>query len=601
MKQADTAQAMRLALEHHQAGRIAEAEKIYRQVLTKEPRQADALHLLGVIAHQSGKLDEAIQLIQQAIAARPNAAEFHNNLASVLRDKRLPDEALSELRQAVRLKPDYAEAHYNLGVALAENYLLDEAITAYRQTIRLKPNFAEAHNNLGNALRRKGLFDEAIAACQEATRIRPNYAEAYLNLGNSLRGKGSLDESIAALREAARLSPKAANIHHDLGNVLREKGFAEKAIAALRLATQLNPDFAEAYNNLGNALRDRNMLEEAIAAYHRALQLMPDSAEAHHNLSVAVLLKGDLKRGWPEYEWRWLCKGFASPRREFAQPRWDGSDLNGRTILLHAEQGFGDTIQFVRYAPMVASRGGKVVLQCQTPLRRLLRGFPGVQQFIAGNEMLPPFDVHCPLLSLPMVFGTTLETIPAKIPYLFADSALSQEWAGRLSAADKFRVGIVWAGAAGNTNDRNRSLTLSLLKPLANISGVSWVSLQKGEAAQQAANPSPGMELIDYTSELNDFADTAALISNLDLVITADTAAAHLAGAMGKPVWMLIPYAPDWRWLLERDDSPWYPTMRLFRQKKAADWGDVVERVGHALHERLSTFQPRSRPELPPR
>ena len=491
MTQVTIEQAMRLALQHHQAGRIAEAEKIYRQVLTQKPNHADALHLLGVIAHQTGDLDTGIKLIQQAITINPTIADYHNNFATVLRDKGLRNESITALREAVRLKPDYADAFYNLAVALREKGSLDEAIGSFRQSIRLKP------------------------------------------------------------------------------------------------------DFVEAYNNLGNALRHAKLLDEAIAAYRQAVLLKPDLPEAHHNLAIADLLNGDFAEGWREYEWRWQCKNFISPRREFILPLWDGSELKGKTILLHAEQGFGDTIQFVRYAPIVANRGGKVVLQCQTPLLRLLQGFPGTEQVIAMNQPVPHFDTHCPLLSLPMVFNTRLETIPATIPYLQANADLSHQWSAYTGGTDGLKVGIAWAGASGHANDRNRSLPLHVLGPLAKITGIRFFSLQKGEAAKQALAPQPGMELIDRTAEINDFADTAALIANLNLVIAADTAVAHLAGAMGKPTWLLLPYAPDWRWLMNRDDTPWYPTMRLFRQKNLEDWPEVIERVRQALGEFRPTSPPR--------
>ena len=272
-----------------------------------------------------------------------------------------------------------------------------------------------------------------------------------------------------------------------------------------------------------------------------------------------------------------------SAQPEFAQPPWDGSELNGKTVLLHAEQGLGDSIQFVRYVPMVRDRGGKVVLQCQPALSRLFTGLPGIDRVIKNGDPIPRFDAHCPLLSLPRAFGTTLDSIPASVPYLTADPAAALDWAKRLADRPGKKVGIVWAGRAGYVGDRTRSLSLTTLAPLACASGITWYSLQKGYAAAQISDAPQGMELIDRTAELNDFADTAALIANLDLVISVDTAVAHLAGAMGKSVWTLLPYAPDWRWLLNRDDSPWYPTMRLFRQQRPGDWGEVIQRIAESL------------------
>ena len=371
---------------------------------------------------------------------------------------------------------------------------------------------------------------------------------------------------------------------------MHEKGQLDEAIAALREALRIKPDIAEAHNNLGNILRDRGLLDDAVAALRQSIRLTPDFAQAHYHLGVALLLKGDSIDGWSEYEWRWRCKHFAAPRGGLRQPRWDGGDLTGRTILLQADAGFGDTIQFIRYVPSVAASGGKVVLECPPQLHRLLKSFPGIDRLISASQPLPQFDVHCPVTSLPFSLGAAIKEIPANVPYLNADDDLSKQWNERLASTNELNVGIVWAGSVHHSNDRNRSLSLALLGPLARIPGIAFHSLQKGKPADQIFLPPEGMKLIDYATELNDFADTAALISNLDLIIAADTAVAHLAGAMGKPVWVLLPYAPDWRWQLEREDSPWYPTMRLFRQKSWGDWAEVIERVAQALGVERATF-----------
>jgi Flp pilus assembly protein TadD len=472
-------QNLNLAIQQHQAGQLAEAEKIYRQILTQQPNHADALHLLGVIAAQVGKPTTAIELIRRSVAIEPSVAQFHSDLGNAFRDAKQ----------------------------------LDQAVTAYRHAIQLKPDYFIARNNLGNVLCDQGMLDDGIAAYRDALRYQPDFAGAYANLGKALRDKRQIDESIAALR--------------------------------------------------------------------KAIQLQPDYAEARHNLALSLLLKGDFANGWVEHEWRSRLK--TSPRRDFAQPRWDGSALNGRTILLHAEQGIGDSIHFARYVPMVNERGGRVVLQCQRELCRLLAGLAGIENVIGPDDADPKCDVHFPLLSLPLIFETRLNSIPASIPYLTADADLSAQWAARIAGSTAKKVGIVWAGAAGFSNDRNRSLPLASLAPLAKVADVNLYSLQKGAAAAQASAPPAGMKLIDHTALLNDFADTAALIAELDLVISVDTAVAHLAGAMGKPVWLLLPYAPDWRWRLERDDSPWYPTMRLFRQKAAGNWQETTERTANAL------------------
>ena len=433
---------------HHQAGRLAEAERIYRQVLAQQPNHADALHMLGMLAGQTGQLDAAEDLI----------------------------------RRAIRLKPDYAEAYNNLGNALKGKRRLDEAIAAYRQAIALRPNFAEAHSNLGNSLRDKGQLDEAIAAYRQAIALNPNYADD------------------------------------------------------------------------------------------------------HHNLAIALLARGDFQRGWEEYEWRWKCKDFPVPRRNFTQPQWDGFPLEARTILLHTEQGFGDALQFIRYVPLVAQRGGRIIVQCQAELERLFQTMADRCQIVASGQPLPAFDLYCPLLSLPRVFGTTLANLPHILPYLHADAEEAKRWQHRLADYSPFvKVGLCWAGRPTHTNDRNRSMKLARLAPLGQVSRVRFFSLQKGEAAAEGKTPPAGMELVDWTEELKDFADTAALIANLDLVIAVDTAVVHLAGAIGKPVWMLLSFVPDCRWLLEREDSPWYPSMRLFRQSSWGDWDSVITRVADAL------------------
>jgi tetratricopeptide (TPR) repeat protein len=576
--------AMQLALEHHKAGRIADAERIYRQVLTQQPANSEALHLLGVLAHQNGRLDTGIELIQRAIAISPSHAHYHNNLGNVLRAKGLSGEAITAYRKAVQLKPDYPEAYYNLGIALRDTGQLDEAVAAYRKAVHLKPDYAAAENNMGNALREKGLFDEAITAFRRALRLDPDKAETYNNFGATLREKGLLDDAVATLGQAIRLKPDFVEAYYNLGSVLWEKECLDEAIAAYRQAIRLKPGFIEAYADLGTALREKGLLDEAIMTCRQALRLKPDCPQVHDVLSSVLLLKGDFLQGWTEYEWRWRRADYPAPRGEFAQPRWDGAPLNGRTILLHAEGGFGDTLQFVRYSPMVAARGGRVVLECQEPLRRLLEGFAGIEQLITTSEPLPHFDVHCPMMSLPSLFGTKLETIPSTIPYLRSDPALVDSWKGRVGASDgKLKVGITWGGSRRFRRDRTRSLRLEQLATLADVPGVRFYSLQKGTPGEDAKELPPRFELTNLGPELEDFSDTAAVMSFMDIIISTDTSVAHLAGALGRPVWVMLQFMPDWRWLLEREYTPWYPTMRLFRQKRFGDWDEVIDRVAKAL------------------
>jgi tetratricopeptide (TPR) repeat protein len=341
----------------------------------------------------------------------------------------------------------------------------------------------------------------------------------------------------------------------------------------------------ECHCNLGNTLLDKKQPKEAIAAFLRCIAINPTVPEAHYNYSLALLTLGDFQQGWEEYEYRLKCKGLFL-RRDFTQPQWDGSPLEARTILLYAEQGVGDALQFIRYLPLVEQRGGRIIVECQAELQRLFQTTAERCQIVADGQPLPAFDLHCSLLSLPRVFQTTLANLPQTVPYLQADAEETRKWQHRLADDSPIvKVGLAWAGNPDHKNDRNRSMKLARLAPLGQAPGVRFFSLQKGATAAQAKTPPPGMDLVDWTEELKDFADTAALIANLDLVIAVDTAVVHLAGAMGKPVWTLLPFVPDWRWLLEREDSPWYPTMRLFRQNSWGDWDSVITRVADALSQ----------------
>jgi len=508
-------QQLESALSHHQAGRFAEAETIYRQILSQNPNHVEALNLLGTLAAQAGRLDAGLEL----------------------------------MRRVIRLHPDLAQAHYNIGIALQRKGQLDEAIASYHQTIRLKPDFAEAYNNLGSALQDIGQLDEAITAFRQAIRLKPDHPGAHVNLGNVLTDMGQLDEAIACYRQAVRIKP----------------------------------DLALAHNNLGNALKDIGQLDEAIAACQQAIRIKPDYAEAHWNLALALLMSGDFERGLAEYEWRWRVKSmWVAP--SFSQPQWMGEELGGRTILLFPEQGLGDAIQFVRYVPLVTRRGGRVIIACQPELARLFERMPDVARVVVSGQPIPPFDVQCSLVGLPRIFATDLNSIPAAIPYLTADSGLVETWSKRLGPTDgRLRVGIAWSGSPRFKANLTRSLNLQQLAPLAAAPGVKFYSLQKGPAGEQAKNPPVGLELVDLGPQLKDLADTAAVMSLMDLIITTDTSVPHLAGALAKPVWVMLQHVPDWRWLLERQDSPWYPTMRLFRQPSRGDWDSVIKRVADEL------------------
>jgi hypothetical protein len=407
--------------------------------------------------------------------------------------------------------------------------------------------------------------------------VQGDNAEAWNNLGNSLCRRGLWEQAIAAYRKALEIQPSSVDAQCNLGVALVRNGELDAGIASQTRAIELDGSFPAAFNNLGSALLIAGRFEEAEGALNRAIELRPNFAEAHFTRSLIWLMRGDFEKGWGEYEWRLKGRSvFMQGATKFSQPRWNGGDLNGRTILLHAEAGLGDSMQFVRYAPLVARRGGRVIVGCQPALAGLFQSIEGIHEIVMPSMPLPSFDVHCPLLSLPLAFSTRLETIPWNRAYLRADSKNSERWRAKMGTG--FKVGVAWKGDSRNMLDRWRSIEWESFSEILTATGARFFSLQKERNTESA-----GIDLVDWTEELRDFSDTAGLVANLDLVITVDTAIAHLAGAMGKPVWVLIPASPDFRWMLEREDSPWYPSMRLFRQKELGDWSPVIEEIRQTL------------------
>ena len=610
---ADIFEALKSGLAHHQAGRLAEAEAAYRRALEIEPGHAYALYLFGLLQLSAGRLAAAIDLLRRSteadpdsndarfnlgnalyrngdlaaaidmyrdvVARRPGSAEGFANLARALKDAGRNDAAVAAARQAIELQPTLAEGHTNLGAALLA--LGDEAgaLASFAAAAELQPKSAAARANLANALRRAGQANAAIAEARQAVALQPTLAEAHATLGMALRDSGDFSAAADALGRATALNPKDAATLVNLGNALMDDDRPEEAVAAYARATEAAPSYAEAQSNLGAALTALGRFDAAIAACDRAIALQPGNADAHWNQGFACLLAGDLAKGWEKYEWRKRHPRFAAAYRHFPEPVWEGGDIAGRTLLIHAEQGFGDSIQLVRYARPLAARGARIVMACDRALLQLFARAPGVGAEVDKAGSLPSFDLWIDQMSLPRVMATRIDSIPAEKSYLSVDPARVQAWRDRLPAGRKF--GLVWAGNPTHSNDRRRSTTIEAVAPLLRIAGWSPVSLQVGARAgdrARAAGP-----LADVAQHLTDFVETAAAIANLDLVITVDTAVAHLAGALGVPVWVMLPFAPDWRWIVGRDDSPWYPTMRLYRQKKAGDWNDVVARIALAL------------------
>jgi Flp pilus assembly protein TadD len=464
-----------------------------------------------------------------------------------------------------------------------------EAEDLYRSAIRINPNEVEPHYNLGVALAQLGRRQEAISAWRDALAIRPHYPRALNNLGMTLAELGQLGDAETALRTAVGTAPEISEIHSNLAGVLCQQGQWAEAEAEFHRALALHPAFPDAYNTMGTMLAEQRKLTQAIIAYRRALHLDPQHAKAHFNLSLALLASGNLSEGWAEHEWRWKGGARSLTARNFPRPAWQGEDLQGRRILLHGEQGFGDSLQFVRFAALIKARGAHVILEVPEALTRLLVTVDGVDEIVAKGRPLPRFDYHLPLLSAPYRLDIGLDGIPAAIPYLTIDRVQSDIWRERLESFARPWIGLVWAGDSrpddplANAIDRRRSIALTQLTPLLSVPDVTFVSLQKGPPAAQIASLPETLRPVDWTTELTDFADTAALTDCLDLVITVDTAVAHLAGALGKPLWIASRFDGCWRWLEGRDDSPWYPTARLFRQSEPATWGSVIDRMAEEV------------------
>lgn len=509
----------------------------------------DAVLSEALAHHRAGRLDRAAALYERVLAARPNHADALHLLGLIAHQRGDQTRARDLIARALRRQPDNPVFLNNLASVLLAQREPQAACALLERAVRAKPDYADALNNLGNAQMQLGRAEGALAAYDDALTLRPDDPQTLNNLGSALKALGRLADAEASFAHAIARAPNYATAHANHGLVLHAMGH----------------------------------YDAAAAAYERALAIEPDHATARANRAVLLLLRGDFESGWREYAWRWRVDGFTTPRRAFDQPQWDGAPLDGRTIFLHAEQGIGSAIQFVRYVDKVAAAGGRIVLECQPPLGRLFtQSFAGgpVEAVVVKGEAPSAFDVHLPLMSLPERCRTTLATIPARVPYLVADANACARWQRRLAIAPRPRVGLVWAGNPRHANDRNRSAPADVFAPLIGLGGTLY-SLQVG--AEQGVAAFAAGAVTDLAPELTDFAETAAALTALDLVISVDTAVAHLAGALGVAVWLLLPFAPEWRWLLDREDSPWYPTMRLFRQRAAGDWADLIDRVRWAL------------------
>jgi tetratricopeptide (TPR) repeat protein len=522
------------------------------------------LYVLGMAAFKTGRFELAVRMICRAIAVNERQPFFHANLGNALRAQGKTDEAVASLERALAINPNHVEACFNLGNIYFVQKKYDEAAACFKRAVGARPEYADAWCNLGNVLKTQRKLDEAVDSYNHALALLPDHADLYCNLGDALHLRGNLDE----------------------------------AMACFKRTMALNPEHTKACNCLGNAYFDKGMLKESVAHCARAVELNPEFYDAQMNVSLLQLLQGEYLAGWRNYEVRWKVY----PARQFEQPLWQGAAaldgpgspaarIQGRRILLHTEQGLGDALQFLRYVPLVHAAGGTVVLDVPPRLRRLAAQLPGVAALVTTGDVLPAFDCQCPLMSLPQAFGTTLESIPARVPYLAAPAEALQTAARLPWHQGVMRIGLAWTGNATHPKNWARSIPLAMLEPLFRLDGAHFFSLQLGPGVAELATVKA--DITDLAPVTGDMADTAAQMAHLDLILTIDTSIAHLAGALARPTWLLLPALPDWRWLLDREDSPWYPTVRLFRQPKAGDWQSVVNALEQALSATLAVWKTR--------
>jgi tetratricopeptide (TPR) repeat protein len=613
------------ALRHFRSGQLAAAEERCRKALSADPGQADCLHLLGLIHAATDRLEPGIELLAQAIRNNPANPEYFSNLGTLLQRQGKIDEAFKSYDLALKLKPDFVAVWIRLGDLLFQQKRRDESLLTYHHALSLDPDNADAAHKSGMLLLELKRYQEALSRFDLLQSLSPDRADAFYHLGFCLKALNRHEEAAASFQRSLDIDPRQDSAHNELGIALLELNRSDEAVSHFRAALEIRPDFADALNNLGIALKNLGRFDEALLSYDRAIMLKPDYTEAHNNrgncldtmrradealssyrkalavtpdyaaahwnIAINRLRAGDFKTGWVESEWRWQCAALRLRNREFARPLWLGHEpIEQKRLLLHSDQGLGDALHFCRYVALVASRGAHVILEIDPPLRELVSSLIGVSSIIATGEALPDYDYHCPLGSLPLAFDTTLDTIPATVPYVSVGNN-GPDWLTRLGAKKLPRIGLVWSGNPNHANDQNRSIALETLLPMLDVEA-QFVSLQKDPRPGNATILRTRNDILDLGPELESFSDTAALLRHLDLLISVDTSVAHLAGALGRPAWVLLPYVPDWRWLLDREDSPWYPSLRLFRQTQTAEWPSVVQRVKAALQAFIVKREP---------
>ena len=554
LKQNNINNLLQQGLMHHQKGQFNQAQSIYKKILKHDPKNFEALQLNAALNLQQKKFKAALKLFKLALSINPSVPYVNFNYGNVLHNLKLLDEALQSYDQAIKLKPDYVEAFYNRGIVLDDLKRFDEALQSYDQAIYLKSNYAEIFFNRGIVLEKLKRFHEALQSYDQAIYLKSNYAEAFFNRGNAL------------------LNLKRNN----------------EALQSYDQAINLNPNYAEAHNNRGNALQDLKRNDEALQSLDQAINLNPNYAEAISNKAYLKLRLGEFEEGWKLYEYRKNKKDKIHQYPKFSQPLWLGNvSIQGKTILIHSEQGLGDTIQFYRYLPLLKSLKPKnIIFHLENQLIPLFSSLKNEITFLEIDKPLPSFDFYCPLMSLPLAFNTTLETIPSNIPYLNVDEFKNKYWQDRLGRKTKTRIGLVWSGSIAHKKDHDRSLRLNQFLNLLNLP-YEFHSLQKEIRDYDQKTLEELGSIFQYQNDLNDLSDTAGLLNQMDLIISVDTSVAHLAGALGKKVWILLPFVPDFRWLFDLEYSPWYPTARLFRQSQRGNWDNVFHQLKNELNKQI--------------
>jgi len=546
--------------------------------------------------YHAGYIEKAEHKCQELLEVYPQSSILNNALGITLQGRSKFKKAIVAFSNAIHLNPHYAKAYANRGVALQKLYQVDDALENYNKAIQLDSGYMEAYYNRGVVLQDLGRSHEAISSYNKAIQLNPDYARSYNSLGTVLYESGDFNEAIDNYNKAIQLNPDYAEAYNNLGAALQSLGKLNEAVNNYNKAIQLKPYSSELQNNIGVVFQKLGKFDKATSNYNKAIQLKPDDVEAHFNLGLLLLLQGNFKDGWEKYEYRCRDKNYSIPIHNLTQPQWDGSALKGRTLLIYVEQGLGDTFQFSRYLHHIKKDGGSIVFMCQSTVIDFYRGNDSgwdiyIDKVISADDPLPHFDLHISLMSLPYIMDTNINNIPQGVPYIKTRQDMAHSWKLKIKKEhikNIIKVGLVWQGSKTHKNDHYRSIPLECFSSLLELDKVKLFSLQRGFGQEQIAKNNFENNIIDWSSNFGQYINTAALIENLDLVISIDTSIVHLAGAMGKPVWVLLEAVPDFRWMLDHEDSPWYPSAKLFRQQDQGNWETVISKVKKELENLIS-------------